>query len=264
MSLIVISLILLILLFSRDKAIAQKSHLVVHYNYSLLPIIIILSLISVVEFFYQNSSWYFKPLLGGDYFLVYLWVEGPLFAIIIIWPIYKLIINDIVKYGFIKELRGYTMRIKEKILNGFVELGLGLLVLIIYALIMMGVENLFSIQNMTVPEADFKDILVKTSGSKLLSTLFIFDNIILFPVAEELFFRGYCYNAFKERLGSGKGIVLSALIFSLYHNELLMIIPYFILGIILARGYDRTQSLITPFATHALYNACLSFAVKLV
>ncbi len=265
MDLTAISLLLLIPLYLYDRAMAKMSNDTSgRYNYSLLPIIIILSLIILIQTIYAGSTWYFKPLLYGKYLYVYLWYEAPLLIVIGAWPIFKLVVEDVIKYGFIKQLDAYVAGIRDKIVTGLVELGLGLLFLLIYAMIMIGVESILSIQGGPVREADFRDTLMTLSDSTLFSALLIFDDIILFPLAEEFLFRGYCYNAFKERLGKNKGIIISALIFSLYHNDLSMIMPNIILGVMLARGYERTKSLITPFTMHALYNVIFSYAAKLL
>jgi membrane protease YdiL (CAAX protease family) len=84
--------------------------------------------------------------------------------------------------------------------------------------------------------------------------------IVVAPLAEELFFRGFLYQAFRNTLGVLPGALLSALIFGAIHFELFKLVQLAILGVILALLFEKTGSLWPPIMLHAVNNA-LAFAV---
>lgn len=78
--------------------------------------------------------------------------------------------------------------------------------------------------------------------------------VIVAPMVEEAFFRGFIYGALRERVGVSGAIVASALIFALYHANLWLIIPVMFLGMALAWLFETQESLGPPILFHALYN----------
>lgn len=78
--------------------------------------------------------------------------------------------------------------------------------------------------------------------------------VVIAPVAEELFFRGFVYGALRDRIGVVGAIVASSLIFALYHANLWLIIPVMFLGMALAWLFETQESLGPPLLFHALYN----------
>jgi membrane protease YdiL (CAAX protease family) len=84
--------------------------------------------------------------------------------------------------------------------------------------------------------------------------------IAVAPFAEELFFRGFLYQAFRNSFGVWPGAVLSALIFGAIHFEFFKLVQLAILGVILALLFEKTKSLWPPIMLHAVNNA-LAFAV---
>ena len=84
--------------------------------------------------------------------------------------------------------------------------------------------------------------------------LAFFAVVVVAPVAEELFFRGFMYQALRRWRGVTQGIVLSALIFALAHVSPLIIPPIFALGIILGYLFEKRRSLAATMAAHMSYN----------
>ena len=86
---------------------------------------------------------------------------------------------------------------------------------------------------------------------------------ILAPLAEELFFRGLLYGAIRKRgdsLGSEKSIVwisiiVSSAIFSAIHFQLLLFPALFVVGMIFALIYERSQRLAPAIWAHIGFNA---------
>jgi membrane protease YdiL (CAAX protease family) len=84
--------------------------------------------------------------------------------------------------------------------------------------------------------------------------------IVVAPFAEEIFFRGFLYQSFRNSLGVPLGALLSALIFGAIHLEFFKLVQLAILGVILALLFEKTGSLWPPIILHAVNNA-LAFAV---
>jgi membrane protease YdiL (CAAX protease family) len=78
---------------------------------------------------------------------------------------------------------------------------------------------------------------------------------IFAPLVEEIFFRGFLFQGFRERYGWVKGMLLSSAIFAAAHLQLVALIPTFILGCLLAYLYHRTNSVWPGIILHFLVNA---------
>jgi membrane protease YdiL (CAAX protease family) len=75
------------------------------------------------------------------------------------------------------------------------------------------------------------------------------------PIAEELFFRGYVFNAYLAEKGAVIAYVASALIFGLVHGHVLLVLAIFPMGLVLAYLYRRSGTIIAPITAHGLNNA---------
>lgn len=95
------------------------------------------------------------------------------------------------------------------------------------------------------------------SGMK---ALFAIAGAIAAPIGEEVFFRGFLYNALRIRLNVKLAIILSGLAFALIHASPLAVIVIFPMGMLLAYIYERTRSLWVTIIIHAVNNG-LSFLI---
>ena len=75
------------------------------------------------------------------------------------------------------------------------------------------------------------------------------------PITEEIFFRGFVYAGLVPRLGAGRAILASAVVFGGFHILPGLIIPTFMTGLLLAWLYYKTGSIWPPIAVHAGQNA---------
>ena len=75
------------------------------------------------------------------------------------------------------------------------------------------------------------------------------------PFVEEIFFRGFLFQGFRERHGWKVGMLLSSAIFGAAHLDLAALIPTFILGNVLAYLYHRSNSVWPGIFLHFLVNA---------
>lgn len=77
---------------------------------------------------------------------------------------------------------------------------------------------------------------------------------LLIPLTEELLFRGLCFLRLRERLPFWPAAFLSALLFGMYHGNMLQGLYAFCLGVAMAYVYERYHSLMAAYVFHAAAN----------
>lgn len=94
--------------------------------------------------------------------------------------------------------------------------------------------------------------------------LFVLLAVVIAPLFEEIFFRGFLFRAFASSWGWLAGAVASAAVFGVAHAQFDVFLPLFVLGLMLAWVYQRTGSLWTAISLHALFNglSVLVWALK--
>jgi len=100
-----------------------------------------------------------------------------------------------------------------------------------------------------------QDIISQFPHSAAGIVLFVLVAVIMAPLFEETFFRGFLFRGFASSWGWVWGALASATVFGLAHLQLSVFVPLFALGFALAWVYKRTGSLWTSIALHALFNA---------
>ena len=103
---------------------------------------------------------------------------------------------------------------------------------------------------------------INTQGEEILQLFnaldspmwFIIVGVIFAPIVEELFFRGFLFQGFRQRYGWVSGMLLSSLIFALTHLDLAALVPAFIWGAVLAYVYHRAGSVWPGIILHMLIN----------
>jgi membrane protease YdiL (CAAX protease family) len=81
---------------------------------------------------------------------------------------------------------------------------------------------------------------------------------VLAPIAEELFFRGFCFTALRRALGMLPAAALTGIIFGAIHlggTDIEFIVPLMVFGFFLCLLYVWTDSLLPCIVLHALNNA---------
>jgi len=84
--------------------------------------------------------------------------------------------------------------------------------------------------------------------------LFVVLAVFVAPVLEETFFRGFVFQGLGSSWGPVVGAAVSALIFSLTHQQLSVLVPIFLLGVLLAAAFYWTRSIYTNMTMHAIFN----------
>ena len=92
---------------------------------------------------------------------------------------------------------------------------------------------------------------------------FFLVGILFAPFVEEIFFRGFVFQGFRQKYGWVSAMLLSALIFAAAHLDPVALIPTFVLGLVLAYLYHRSNSLWPGIILHFLVNGlslCAAYA----
>ena len=77
---------------------------------------------------------------------------------------------------------------------------------------------------------------------------------ILVPIAEELLFRGIVQNELSAVFSERTAVLAQALLFSLFHLQLVQSVYVFIPGLVMGIVYATTRSLYLPIFMHMLFN----------
>ena len=101
------------------------------------------------------------------------------------------------------------------------------------------------------PEQDIVQAFPQSAAGIVLFTLLA---VVMAPLAEEVFFRGFVFRGFAASWGFLGGAAVSAAVFSAAHLQLTLFVPLLALGFGLAWAYRRTGSLWTPITIHAIFN----------
>lgn len=87
------------------------------------------------------------------------------------------------------------------------------------------------------------------------------------PIAEELFFRGFVFNAWEREYGTRSALIGAALLFGLAHvpgGTPLAVVIVLLLGVLLTSVYAWTRNLATTIGIHAAFNLASVLALFLV
>ncbi len=86
----------------------------------------------------------------------------------------------------------------------------------------------------------------------------ILTTIILVPIFEEIIFRGIILKNLLRNKSFGYSIIASSMLFSLVHTNPAILLSAFILGLLLAWIYSKTNNLLLSIIGHAVYNLTAS------
>ncbi len=116
----------------------------------------------------------------------------------------------------------------------------------------LGVNLLFRLSGMLGVSGAYNAFAQSNAGVSFLLGLVCYG--VVTPVAEELVFRGGIYNYLRHYTAVLPAIVISALIFGVYHMNPVQGIYAFVMGCLMAYGYEYFGSFLVPVAIHVLAN----------
>jgi len=97
--------------------------------------------------------------------------------------------------------------------------------------------------------------LFQDGGDPIAITLLVALAILLAPIVEEIVFRGCVYRFLKSQTTLLPAQILSGCVFSFMHWNLMSFVPLVIVGVFLARVYEKSGNLMVAIWFHAFFNA---------
>lgn len=200
--------------------------------------------------------WLFMSLLGQWEFIRYRpWIATPAFFFLqflfyVSMIVFAVIICKKLLYWPLAHMKSFRQVLSELLKSLLILLPINFII----GAIVLTVGAVFDIN---IKETHFVQVASFGFNSWQLIILLILGFTIT-PVIEELFFRGFLYNALKTRTSLSIATIIQAAIFTFYHQyDLLASLTVFLLGIALAIIYEKRKNLLAPIFVHGLSNALI-------
>lgn len=205
---------------------------------------LIVGLSSLIIYFALLQLIYRPYLLGNNsnFYLIFApWVMAVLWMLL--FPLFCIYKDSLMIWEV-----SFSNVLKEAV----VALGISLVAIIIISTYHLAVEHLIK-ETLDNPWAGLSKV---QKDSKLILSMTILFTIT--SVVEELFFRGFVYNALRQRFNIYFCALMQAIIFALFHyknpyNSIYNLIGIFLLGIILVIAYEQRKTLLSPVLVHGFY-----------
>lgn len=110
-----------------------------------------------------------------------------------------------------------------------------------------------------VSEDAYKEMVAALGEFPVISAVRV---VLLAPIVEETLMRGFVLGELQGTVGSGRALLVSALLFSVLHFNMVQTLSAFVAGLVLGILFLKTESLLCAIFTHSFYNL-LSFVVLL-
>ncbi len=114
---------------------------------------------------------------------------------------------------------------------------------------------LFSLLQITGSSESYAEVAERQFSLPLWAGLILYG--IVSPLAEEMVFRGLAYNGLYRYFGKPVALIGSALVFGVYHGNMVQALYGFILGLFIAVLYERYGSFTVPVLLHSAANICV-------
>lgn len=95
---------------------------------------------------------------------------------------------------------------------------------------------------------------LKTTGDAIEYAVLLIPILVLTPIAEEVYMRGFVYTILRERYGAITGIVVSSLLFAAFHMSLWFFFQAFVVAIGLAWLREKYRTIGPAILAHATIN----------
>lgn len=173
------------------------------------------------------------------------------FGACVIFPIFKSeniqIVMSREKTGLIQHVSGGTRRpVYKKDMPLLILLGM------VAALFF---NILFALLQITASSQQYTEVASKQFAFPLWVGILVYG--LISPLAEEMVFRGIVYNRLNRFFSKMIAITGSALLFGLYHGNIVQASYGFIIGLLIAFFYERYKSFVVPVLLHSAANVCV-------
>jgi membrane protease YdiL (CAAX protease family) len=185
--------------------------------------------------------------------------------------VFNAITLDLLALGFIlyflfvksgQRLNAIGLEIKNFLQNAFWG-ALGYVAFLPALLVVIFISNFigsyFNIEPQTQPLFDLF-LEEKRIAILVILTLFV---VVIGPIIEEIFFRGFLYPALKKKVSAFSGMLLVSLIFASLHMNVIGFLPIFTLAFVLVYMFEKTGSLVTSIVIHCAHNGMIVLFILL-
>lgn len=282
------------------KALAENPRIAVVLGLASLLIVTVLLLGIIIDGLFLGAALRRKPITIATYRLGAirwgLWDVGKVVILFLFFG-YMIVIVESLVAGIVPALKNHNVRM---MLNSAILDGLSVAFIITFALKQHGeklialglslknfVRNVFygivgyiaavpvlvavllaiialtNLLRYVPPQQPVVELFMKEENTAFLTFTSIFAAIVG-PMIEELFFRGFLYNAVKRHIGIVWAMVVTAAFFAALHTNLVGFLPIMILGLVLAYLYEKTGTLVAPITVHIIHNLSMVFFVFLL
>lgn len=145
----------------------------------------------------------------------------------------------------------YKTRNDFKLKNIFIPIAFGISISLIYNITLFYLNNLILFTN--IFEISSIPIIVQIICSGICG-----------PILEELVFRGIVYNKLKEFNKTMRAIILTSVIFGLFHSNIVNAIYTFGVSFILIYLYEKYKNLKAPIIMHIALNTTIILMLNLI
>ena len=135
---------------------------------------------------------------------------------------------------------------------------LGLIGALVAIWVYIGIVELINIEVLNPVSSIDEDEIFDSVGLVVITGILV---VLVAPVAEEIFYRGFLFAGLGKRYGFIIGVLGSAALFSAVHFDVGSLIPFALVGIVFALIYWRSRSLNSTIIAHGLFNAIFYVAI---
>ncbi|MCE5220927.1 MAG: CPBP family intramembrane metalloprotease [Clostridium sp.] len=129
-------------------------------------------------------------------------------------------------------------------------IGIGMISSVIYAIY----STILNIKGITIPQPDFN---FPTQSVYLI--LFLIYACLLGPILEEIIFRGFILKS-MQKYGNLTAIIVSSILFSMFHLNLVQFVNPVLMGIVLAFIAIKSKSIVPSIIAH-IFNNSITFTL---
>lgn len=116
----------------------------------------------------------------------------------------------------------------------------------------LGLNALFRLIGLVDSSQAYREVADRQYGVAFAVGVILYGTIS--PLAEEVVFRGVIYNRLRRFYGPTVGIVVSGVLFGVFHGNLVQGVYGACLGMLMAYLYERSRRFLIPFLFHAVAN----------
>ena len=124
----------------------------------------------------------------------------------------------------------------------------------------LGIVELIGVEALEPVSTIDDDEIYSSAGRVALTGVLV---VLIAPVTEEIFYRGFLIGALTRRFGLPAAVIASAVLFSAVHLDVGSLIPFALIGMTFTWVYVRSRQLASAMVAHFLFNA-IAFAAVLV